>query len=105
MVLYLAPVRALLPSHWEYHFLQGPLECGPAPGIDKIYPGQTYNCWFFVPSLIEFQSVHEYLEEVIEDEGPFDAAWGFSAVCFHPCLSFPVNISQISRSTSFRLPQ
>ena len=83
MILYLAPVRALLPSHWEYHFLQGPLECGPAPGIDKIYPGQTYNCWFFVPSLIEFQSVHEYLEEVIEDEGPFDAAWGFSAVCLH----------------------
>ena len=77
---YVAPVRALLPSHWEYHFLQGPLECGPAPGIGEIYPGQKYNCWFHVPSLIEFQSVHNFLEEIIADEGPFDMAWGFSAV-------------------------
>ncbi|KAL9103459.1 MAG: hypothetical protein Q9163_001487, partial [Psora crenata] len=74
-----APIRALLPSHWEYYFLQGPLECGPAPGIGDIYPGQKYNCWFHVPSLIEIQSVHSFLEDVIEDEGPFDAAWGFSA--------------------------
>lgn len=74
-----APVRVLLPSHWEYHFLQGPLVCGPAPGMGEVYPGQTYNCWFHVPSLIEFQSVHEFLEEVIEEEGPFDVAWGFSA--------------------------
>ncbi|KAL8699911.1 MAG: hypothetical protein Q9201_005738 [Fulgogasparrea decipioides] len=74
-----APVRALLPSHWEYYFLQGPLECGPAPGIDKIYPGQSYNCWFHLPSLIEIQSVYDFLEEVIEEEGPFDVAWGFSA--------------------------
>ena len=79
-----APVRALLPSHWEYHFLQGPLECGPAPGIGEIFPGQTYNCWFYLPSLIEFHSVHDFLEEVIEDEGPFDVAWGFSAVRLNP---------------------
>ena len=76
----LAPIRALLPSHWEYYFVQGTLDCGPAPGISEIYPGQTYKGWFFIPTLTEIQSVHEYLEEVIEDEGPFDAAWGFSAV-------------------------
>lgn len=81
---YLAPIRALLPSHWEYHFFQGPYECGPAPGICEVYPGQTYNCFFFVPSLIELQSVHDMLEEVIEDEGPFDVAWGFSAVGYFP---------------------
>ena len=75
-----APLRALLPPHWEYHFAQGPLESGPAPGIGEIYPGQTYNCWFHVPSLFEIQSVHDFLKEVIEDEGPFDMAWGFSAV-------------------------
>ena len=66
------------------------MECGPAPGIAEVYPGQTYNCWFHVPSLIEFQSVHEFLEDVIEDEGPFDVAWGFSAVCLilEPTLDF-----------------
>lgn len=80
-VRYLAPVRALLPSYWEYYFLAGPLECGPALGIGEIFPGQTYNCWFHAPSLVEFQSVHTFLEDVIEDEGPFDVAWGFSAVC------------------------
>ena len=81
-IRYSAPVRALLPSHWEYHFLQGPLECGPAPGIGEIYPGQKYNCWFHVSSLIEFQSVHNFLEDLKEEEVPFDMAWGFSAVCW-----------------------
>ena len=94
---YLAPVRVLLPSHWEYHFLQGPLVCGPAPGMGEVYPGQTYNCWFHVPSLIEFQSVHEFLEEVIEEEGPFDVAWGFSAVRLTPKSHLVIH--------SYRLPR
>lgn len=92
-IRYLAPLRALLPSHWEYHFLQGPLECGPAPGIGEIYPNQTYNCWFHIPSLIEFQSVHDFLEEMIEEEGPFDVAWGFSAVRLTNTLHRNINLS------------
>jgi len=89
-IKYTAPLRSLLPSHWEYYFLQAPLECGPAPGIGEIYPGQPYKCWFFVPSLKEFQNVHYLLEEAIEEEGPFDAAWGFSAV--RVCLGLIDNI-------------
>jgi len=95
---YLAPLRALLPSHWEYHFLQGPLECGPAPGIGEIYPSQTYNCWFHVPSLTEFQSVHDLLEEVIEEEGPFDVSWGFSAVRLTFELHLKINLFFFSSS-------
>ena len=76
----IASLRALLPPHWEYYFLQGPLECGPAPGIGEIYANQKYYCYYDIPSLTEIRSVHVYLEDVIEDEGPFDMAWGFSGV-------------------------
>ncbi|KAL8810421.1 MAG: hypothetical protein Q9200_002589 [Gallowayella weberi] len=73
-----APLRALLPAHWDYHFVQAPLECGPAPGIEHFYPNQTYRCWYQIPSLTEIASGHDFLYDVVEDEGPFEVAWGFS---------------------------
>ncbi|KAL8727065.1 MAG: hypothetical protein Q9166_006308 [cf. Caloplaca sp. 2 TL-2023] len=73
-----APLRAILPSHWEYHFVEAPLECGPGPGIGEYFPEQQYRCWYRIPSLVQIQSAHEFLEDIIEEEGPFDVAWGFS---------------------------
>lgn len=75
-----APIRALLPSHWEYHFIEGTVECGPAPGVATVYPNQNYKGWHTVPSQKFIEASYGYLEEAIEDEGPFYAAWGFSQV-------------------------
>ena len=69
-----------MPAHWEYHFIEGPLECEPAPGIAAFYPNQIYKGWYTIPTLEAIETGHETLEETNEDEGPFDAAWGFSQV-------------------------
>ncbi|KAL8808018.1 MAG: hypothetical protein Q9182_000296 [Xanthomendoza sp. 2 TL-2023] len=84
-----APLRALLPAHWDYHFVQAPLDCGPAPGIEHFYPDQTYKCWYHIPSLTEIASGHEYLYNIVEDEGPFDGAMMLASLLLHHTNSAP----------------
>jgi len=65
----------LLPPSFEYEFIDGEEESDPAKGIDAIYPGpylQYASCAETVDKAIA------YLEEIMEEEGPFDGVIGFS---------------------------
>ena len=67
----------MLPSHWEWEFIDADIECDAAPGIDGIYPG-PYLSYFRMPSIDKIQEIHEWVYEVIEEDGPFDGVLGFS---------------------------
>jgi len=66
-----------LDGHHDFVFLQGEVETDPAPGIKEIYPGPYYT-YFELPTKCQVQATLEFLEEFIEDEGPFDGVIGFS---------------------------
>lgn len=73
-----ASFRAQLPSHFSFEFLEGQGSCTAADGVDQIYPG-PYLCWYeFPPSIENVAEAHRSVDEVIAEDGPFDAVLGFS---------------------------
>ena len=63
-----ANIRHYLPEHYSYTFLNGEKECDAGPGIGELFPGpySSYHLKFFTRSIAE---QHEYVHEMIEDEG------------------------------------
>lgn len=51
----------------------------PAPGVDAVYPG-PYMAWFPDPSTESISETLEIIDDIVEDEGPFDGIMGFSQV-------------------------
>jgi hypothetical protein len=72
-----ASLRAILPDHYQWHFVDGELDCKPAPGVDGIFP-PPFLCYHLEPSCENIQEAVELIDDVIETEGPFDAVIGFS---------------------------
>ncbi|KAK7534498.1 serine hydrolase FSH [Phyllosticta citricarpa] len=72
-----APFRRLLPSDYEFTFLEGRFECEPAPGVSGIFTG-PYSCWYDTPTTSKVAKAHEYVLEVIREKGPFHGVMGFS---------------------------
>lgn len=65
----------MLPSTYEYEFIDGEERADPPFGLDLIYPGpylQYASCADAIDRALA------YLEEVINEEGPFDGVIGFS---------------------------
>ena len=46
-------------------------------GIGSLFPG-PYLCYYDLPTPEKVQSAFDYINEVIEEEGPFDGVFGFS---------------------------
>jgi len=69
--------RQLLPNDYEYSFIDGEFETGPAPGIDKVFPG-PYRCYLPDNSVRSTAEQHAFISEVIAEEGPFDGVIAFS---------------------------
>lgn len=68
-----------LPPHWTFEFHDAPIECGPGLDIGGVYPG-PYYCFFESYTPERMSDAVEYVREIVEDEGPFDAVMGFSQV-------------------------
>lgn len=47
------------------------------PGIDAFFPGPYYS-YYVLPTPDEVQNAFDMIDEMIEEEGPFDAVIGFS---------------------------
>ncbi|KAL9049354.1 MAG: hypothetical protein Q9162_007260, partial [Coniocarpon cinnabarinum] len=62
---------------WEYEFIHGEHICGPTNGIDHVYPG-PYRGYYITPTTQHVEEAHMLLDEVIEENGPFDAVMGYS---------------------------
>lgn len=71
--------RSLLPKHFEYEFFDADNEYPAAEGCADIFPG-PYYCFYPVPTTNNVELAHQYVQEIIEEEGPFDAVMGFSQV-------------------------
>ena len=72
--------RSLLPNDMEYEFFDAEHEYPPAEGCGEIFPG-PYYCFYPVPTTKNVALAHQYVQEIIDEEGPFDAVMGFSQVC------------------------
>lgn len=77
VIFYIAPIRELLPSSYEYVFIEGGELCDPLPG--QVYPG-PYRCWYSSPSTEKVAKAQELVRREIESKGPFDVIMGFSQV-------------------------
>lgn len=74
-----ASLRALLPSHWEWRFIDAELECGPHPQLVDLYPGPYYVA-VAIPTVKNLQAFYDWILDVVQEDGPFDGFVGFSAV-------------------------
>lgn len=70
----------MLPSWYEFIFIDGGYTCNPAPGVEDFYSG-PYLCWYNTPTTAKVTEAHGRISSVIENQGPFDAVMGFSQVC------------------------
>ncbi|KAI1618121.1 serine hydrolase-domain-containing protein [Exophiala viscosa] len=69
--------RSLLPHHFEYEFFDADHEYPAAEGVGEIFPG-PYYAFYPVPTTDNVAGAHQYVQEIIDEEGPFDAVMGFS---------------------------
>lgn len=72
--------RSLLPQNFEYEFFNAEYEYPAAEGVGEIFPG-PYYCFYPVPTINNVEYAHQYVQDIIDEEGPFDAVMGFSQVC------------------------
>lgn len=66
----------------SFYFVEGDVESGPGPGIEGIFEG-PYVMFYKFPRSIDdddtsLNRAYELLQEVIEEDGPFDGVLGFS---------------------------
>ncbi|CEL10308.1 hypothetical protein ASPCAL13429 [Aspergillus calidoustus] len=68
--------RELDPS-FELVFVDGPFECGRGPGVSQYQTGPFFShTQGYSPA--NMAQALSYLEDILEDEGPFDGIFGFS---------------------------
>ncbi|OJJ65680.1 hypothetical protein ASPBRDRAFT_189858 [Aspergillus brasiliensis CBS 101740] len=70
-------ICAMIGESHEYVFLDGPISCGPAKENPPNLPGPFYN-WYEGLSSSQVRDAHDLIQDVIEDDGPFDGVIGFS---------------------------
>jgi len=72
-----AALQELLPSHFEFVFLDGTTSCDAAPGVADIYPA-PYICWYKTPTTENVAKARKFVLSFVEENGPFDIIMGFS---------------------------
>lgn len=71
--------RSLLPSDYDFTFVDGPTTCKPDGAIAKVYPG-PYLCWYRTPTTESVTAAHRHVKSIMAEKGPFDGIMGFSQV-------------------------
>ncbi|KAK1702954.1 serine hydrolase FSH [Colletotrichum lupini] len=69
--------RSLLPSDYDFTFVDGPTTCKPEADIAKVYPG-PYLCWYRTPTTESVTAAHRHVKSIMAEKGPFDGIMGFS---------------------------
>ncbi|KAL2784620.1 DUF341 domain-containing protein [Aspergillus keveii] len=73
----MSSLRRELDPSFELVFVDGPFECGRGPGVSEYQRGPFFShTRGYSPANIA-QAVR-YLEDILEEEGPFDGIFGFS---------------------------
>ncbi|KAJ5714329.1 uncharacterized protein N7483_011510 [Penicillium malachiteum] len=72
-----AQFRSLLARNYEFVFVDGMIECDPAPEVSNSFEG-PYLSWYHSPSTAAVAVAHEAVYKAIDEQGPFDAVLGFS---------------------------
>ena len=78
--IYTEAFRSLLPSHYEFIFINGPATCDAAPGVRDVFPEGPFNCWYTSPTAKKVKAAHEFVLKVLEEIGGADGLMGFSQV-------------------------
>ncbi|KAI8934470.1 hypothetical protein NX059_009198 [Plenodomus lindquistii] len=73
----IANLRRELDPSIELAFVDGPFECQRGPGIPEYHTGPFFS-FTTNYSPAHMAKAVEYLEKLIEEEGPFDGIFGFS---------------------------
>lgn len=77
-----ASFRAKLPSDWEWDFPDAPYSAKPHPGIDVLFRSPTYAWWLASQDIVNaVRAAHLWLDEYIEEHGPYDGVCCFSQGC------------------------
>lgn len=79
----LSSLRAQLPPNWHFDYVQSPNETEPAEELRGVYPGPNYE-YFDKYTPDTMSEATEYVDEVLEDQGPYDGIVGFSQVSRRP---------------------
>lgn len=90
-----ASFRALLPTYYQFQFVDAEQFCDPSPGAAEYFSG-PYRCWYTSPSTAGVSRAHRKVEEIIKDQGPFQIVMGFSQVFivnifYSTCTSQPIS--------------
>ncbi|KAI3401379.1 hypothetical protein diail_11463 [Diaporthe ilicicola] len=77
-----ASFRAKLPPDWEWDFPDAPFSAKPHPGIDVLFRSPTYAWWLASQDIVNaVRAAHLWLDEYIEEHGPYDGVCCFSQGC------------------------
>ncbi|KAJ6150441.1 hypothetical protein N7471_001640 [Penicillium samsonianum] len=72
-----AGLQSQLPSNYVFFFANAPETCDPAPGMGDFFSG-PYRCWYNTPTTSKVAAAHHFVQNIIEQNGPFDGVIGFS---------------------------
>ncbi|KAK4151345.1 family of serine hydrolases 1 [Chaetomidium leptoderma] len=73
-------LRAKLPAHFTFDFIDAPFHCAPAPGTDILFDSGHY-AWWTHPTVNGIRGAHQVLDDYVEAHGPVDVVLGFSQGC------------------------
>jgi hypothetical protein len=74
-----ANICSQVPATYTFDFIDAPIECDPAPDLRNVYPGPYYQ-FFDQYSGAAMQEAIKIVEEVVDEDGPYDGVVGFSQV-------------------------
>ncbi|KAH8885727.1 hypothetical protein GQ53DRAFT_728710 [Thozetella sp. PMI_491] len=89
----LAPLINRLPKNYKFDFLDGEHTVAAAPGIGLLHPG-PYFAWHRRHFTKDIQAAHDYINSVIEEDGPYDGVIGYSQGA---ALAASLLLSQLDR--------
>lgn len=96
--------RSLLPSDYDFTFVDGPTTCKPEVAIAKVYPG-PYLCWYRTPTTESVTAAHHHVKSIMAENGSFDGIMGFSQVSFTRSVPSVSYEALILTNLAVRAPQ
>lgn len=72
-----ASLRNILPSEYEFIFMDGLFPCEAAPGAAALFSG-PYISWYSPPTTTRVAHAHREILAFVDKYGPFDGVMGFS---------------------------
>ncbi|KAH7305244.1 serine hydrolase FSH [Stachybotrys elegans] len=73
----LASIIHRLPKSYSFDFIDGEAAVNAAPQVAQVYDG-PYLAWHSSHFADEVASAHEYVKDILEEDGPYDGVIGFS---------------------------